>query len=89
MPTQQMPVPMFANNNMFLTPQNNQNVSNQMFQKANLNVGNKDQGYKVSDSENMKMLKEIKDLVYKYKDIYSKQDKMKIDFLVDKLEKNV
>ena len=90
MPTQQVPVPMFANNNnMFLTPQNNQNVSNQMFQKTNLNVGNKNQGYVVSDSENMKMLKEIKELVYKYKDIYSKQDKMKIDFLVDKLEKNV
>ena len=86
----QMPIPMFANNaNMFLTPQYNQNVPNQMFQKTNLVIGNKDQSYQVTDNENKNLLKEIKDLVYKYKDVYAKQDKMKMDFLIDKLEKNI
>ena len=86
----QMPIPMFANNaNMFLTPQYNQNVTNQMFQKTNLVIGNKDQSYQVTDNENKNLLKEIKDLVYKYKDVYAKQDKMKMDFLIDKLEKNI
>ena len=86
----QMPIPMFVNNsNMFLTPQYNQNIPNQMFQKTNLVIGNKDQSYQVTDNENKNLLKEIKDLVYKYKDVYAKQDKMKMDFLIDKLEKNI
>ena len=93
------------NNKAYLTPKTSQNENKQVFPKkipmfGNISNNNKikktsqpvfinTRAYTVSNSENVKMLNELKGLIDNYINEFSDEDKMKIGFLFDKLGKEL
>ena len=75
-------IPMFGNikNN----PKNNNQSKNNRISEIT-----KGKGYTVSNSENLKMLNELKGLIDIYINEFSNDDKMKISFLIDNLSKEL
>ena len=93
----QSPNPMFINNNigqnMFLSPQFNNNGNSKIVN----NNPNKDKSpldiiknsYNVSNEEKTKMFNEIKAIMNKYKSNFSNEDRMKVEYLFERFEKNL
>ena len=82
--TQPKKIPMFGNINNNNEQKNNNNKKTAMkFDFVHTKA------YIVSNEENVKMINEIKTLIDIYIDIFSNDDKMKIDFLIDKLSKEL
>ena len=76
-------IPMFENikNNSKNNNKTNSNINRPTFEFT--------KGYTVSNSENLKMLNELKGLIDIYINVFSNDDKMKISFLIDSLSKEL
>ena len=83
---------------MNLVLNNNDNKVNSANKNINKDINDKKEKspldiikttYSVNNEEKLKMVNEIKNIMNKYKLGFSKEDKMKVDYLFEKLDKNL